>query len=91
MADGRKNNGGAREGAGRPPKADELKMIEKMDATKAPQEVWEALAKLVEDGNERATRTWLHYRYGKPTDKIEMNTNQDMLTGFKIIRSNEGG
>ena len=28
--DNRKNNGGAREGAGRPKKADELKLIEKL-------------------------------------------------------------
>jgi len=89
MTDGRKNNGGAREGAGRKPKADEIKIIESMDAVKAPQEVWEALAKLVEDGNERAVRTWLHYRYGKPKDRIDLNTNTDMLTGFKIIRSHD--
>ena len=32
MADGRKNNGGARAGAGRKPKADEIKLIEKLDS-----------------------------------------------------------
>jgi hypothetical protein len=58
-----------------------------MDATLAPKKVWENLAKLVKDGNERACRTWLFYRFGKPTDKIELNQNADMLTGFKIIRA----
>lgn len=81
------NHGGAREGAGRKPKADEIKMIEKMDATLAPTEVWQALADLVADGNERAVRTWLHYRFGKPTDKIELDSKTDMLSGFKIIRA----
>jgi hypothetical protein len=82
------NWGGVREGAGRKPKADEIKMIENMDATLAPKKVWENLTKLVEDGNERAVRTWLHYRFGKPTEKIELDQNADMLTGFKIIRAN---
>jgi hypothetical protein len=30
MIDGRKNNGGARPGAGRPPKGDEQKLIERL-------------------------------------------------------------
>jgi len=46
--DNRANNGGAREGAGRKPKSDELKMIENMDATKASIEVWVKLAEKVE-------------------------------------------
>ena len=79
-------HGGKRKGAGRKSKADELELLDNMDAVKAPKEVWEALAKLIEDGNERATRTWLHYRYGKPTDKIDLNTNAEALTGFKIVR-----
>jgi|AntRauTorcE11898_2_1112593.scaffolds.fasta_scaffold05799_2 hypothetical protein len=87
MTDGRINNGGAREGAGRKSKENEIKVIENMDAALAPQKVWENLAELVKDGNERAIRTWCAYRFGRPTEKIEMNSNQESLTGFKIIRS----
>ena len=39
-------NGGARPGAGRPPKADEIKIIEQMDAIAVPAKIWKALLDL---------------------------------------------
>lgn len=83
------DHGGARKGAGRPTKADEIKMLENMDAVKAPDKVWEALAELVDEGNQQAIKTWLAYRYGKPTEKIDLHSNQSMLTGFKVVRADE--
>lgn len=78
------NWGGARPGAGRPPKADEELMIKKMDAALAPDEAWEQLASKVNDGNVQAIRLYLHYRYGKPKERVELDTQ--MLAGFKVIR-----
>lgn len=78
MEDGRKNNGGAREGAGRRPKADEIKVIEQMDAVMVPEKVWESLSKRVKEGNTNAIKTWLQYRFGMPKQIIEQtNINPD--------------
>lgn len=62
--------GGKREGAGRKPKADEVKLIEKMDAVLAPVEVWEALASKVKEKDTTAIKTWLGYRYGMPKQTV---------------------
>ena len=49
MADGRVNNGGARKGAGRKPKADELKLIEKLDSLIDKDKVIGKLLQMIED------------------------------------------
>ena len=72
MADGRKNNKGHK-GSGRKPKADEIAMIEKMDATLAPTEAWKNLALLVKDKDVQAIKTWLQYRYGMPKQLTEVD------------------
>jgi len=65
--DGRVNNRGTiGNKGGRPPKADEIKVIEAMDAVMIPEEAWKNLAKLVQDGDVQAIKTWLAYRYGQP-------------------------
>lgn len=84
--DKRKNNGGAREGAGRPAKADEIKLIETMDTVKAPKKVWEKLADKVNEGDTQAIKAWLAYRYGKPKESVDVTSDGDSITGFKIIR-----
>lgn len=71
MEDGRKNNGGHKT-AGRKPKADEIKIIEAMDAVLAPAKVWEALAKKVKEGDVPAQKIWLNYRYGMPKQIVEL-------------------
>jgi hypothetical protein len=71
--DGRKNNGGhsTKGFAGRKPKADEIKVIEQMDAVATPSEAWQALwAKCVE-GDTQAIKTWLNYRFGMPVQRTE--------------------
>ena len=52
--DKRKNNGGVREGAGRPKKADELKLIEKLDNLIDNDEVIKTLGKQILKGDSRA-------------------------------------
>lgn len=75
MADKRENNGGKRENAGRKPKADEIKLIEQMDAVLVPEQAWKALSNRVKDGDVNAIKTWLGYRYGMPKQIIESTNN----------------
>lgn len=71
MSDNRKNNGGAREGAGRKPKADEIAKIEMMDSVAEPIQAWQNLWKLVEKGDTKATQVWIDHRFGKPKELKE--------------------
>ena len=92
MADDRRENGGARPGAGRKPKADEIKLIEQMDAVMVPLEVWQALAAKVESGDVQAQKTWLSYRYGMPKQMIEqttINIDAGKLTDEEIKKIND--
>ena len=73
MADGRKNNGGPRPNSGRPKKADEITMIQRMDATLAPDEVWQALADKVLKKDTQAIKCWLGYRYGQPKQSVQLD------------------
>jgi len=88
--DGRKNNGGNKN-AGRKPKADEIKLIEQMDAVLVPESVWMALGEKIEAGDTIAIKTWLSYRYGMPKQVVEQtNTNIDAgkLTDEEIKKIN---
>jgi hypothetical protein len=79
--DRRRNNGGhsTKGKAGRKPKADEIAMIERMDSTLVPTKAWEKLAELVNEGNIQAIRTWLEYRYGKPTQLVEQDVKPEPI------------
>ena len=84
-----KKLGGARPGAGRKPKADEIKVIEQMDAVMIPEEAWESLAHRVKDGDVNAIKTWLNYRFGMPKQQIEqttVNIEQTDLTPDEVKR-----
>lgn len=67
------SHGGARSGAGRKPKADEILIAEQMDAVMIPESVWLALSGKVEDGDVQAIKTWLGYRFGMPKQIVENN------------------
>lgn len=71
MADGRKNNGGARKGAGRKPKADELKLIEKLDNIIDSDKAIKKLHELILDDNFNALKLYIEYRFGKPKETVE--------------------
>jgi hypothetical protein len=73
-------NGGARPGAGRKPKADEIKIIEQMDSVAIPEKVWKALYLKVEEGDTQAIKTWLNYRFGMPKQKIDHTTDGERIT-----------
>ena len=80
-----RKNGGARAGAGRKPKADEIKLIETMDAIAVPDTIWKMLYAKVLDSDVNAIKTWLQYRYGMPKQIIEQ-TNITPIT--EIVLTN---
>ena len=83
--DNRKNNGGAREGAGRKPKAQEQKLIERLDAIIDTDEALNQLGKLVAKGDLRAVQLYLSYRYGKPKERIDLNSSEGLNINFKDL------
>ena len=80
--DGRANNGGhsTKGVAGRKPKADEIKIIESMDAVAVPEEAWKALWARCKDGDTQAIKIWLNYRFGMPKQQIDVTTQGDKIT-----------
>jgi len=70
--------GGARAGAGRKPKAEKEKLMESLDAVMNQHDVLEQLGKLVQQGDLRAIKLWMEYRYGKPTDHVEHTHTEDI-------------
>jgi DUF2075 family protein len=83
--DKRKNNGGAREGAGRPKKADELKLIEKLDNLIDNDEVIKTLVKQILKGDSRAMSLYFGYRYGKPKESVDITSTDGFNINFKDI------
>lgn len=79
-----KTHGGSRKGAGRPTKADEIKVAEEMDAVLIPKAVWQALAEKVKEGDGQCIKTWLSYRYGMPKQSTDITTNGDNINILPI-------
>ena len=71
----KKGAGGAREGAGRKPKIQEIRIIEQMDAISVPNEIWNALLFKCKEGDTAAIKLWLSYRFGLPKQQIDVTTN----------------
>jgi hypothetical protein len=72
-------NGGARVGAGRKPKIQEIKVIEQMDAVSVPNEIWQALLFKVKEGDTSAIKLWLSYRFGMPKQQLDITTNGESI------------
>lgn len=86
------SHGGKREGAGRKPKADEIKIAEQMDAIMMPDHVWYALSIKVIDGDVQAIKTWLGYRFGMPKQTVEstnLNVGVDLSPEERFKRIQE--
>jgi hypothetical protein len=75
----KKGAGGAREGAGRPPKILEIKLIEQMDAICVPNKIWEALLYKCQQGDTNALKLWLSYRFGLPKQQIDVTSNGEKI------------
>ena len=87
--DKRKNNGGAREGAGRKPKSDEQAMIERLSPM--DDDAFKALKESVKNNDSWAVKMFFEYRFGKPKQQIEntnINYNQELTAEeAKLINS----
>ena len=69
--DGRKKNGGKRIGAGRKPKSEEIKLIERL--TPMADEAFKQLRKGVESGDFKYVQLYFHYFAGKPRETKDVN------------------
>jgi hypothetical protein len=72
-------NGGARPGAGRKPKIQEVKLIEQMDSLCVPNQIWKALLYKCEQGDTQALKLWLSYRFGLPKQQIDVTSNGEKI------------
>lgn len=79
MADGRKNNGGHKT-AGRKPKAQEIKLIERLDNIIDKDEAVNTLKKLIDKGNFNALKLYLEYRWGKPKESVDVTTQGESIS-----------
>jgi len=79
--DNESNHGGARQGAGRKPKIEEIKLIEKL----SPMDdiALDKLKMLLEQGDFNALKLFFEYRYGKAKQYIESDSKVH-LTGINL-------
>jgi len=85
MEDKRKNNGGKRDGAGRPKKADEQKLIEKLDNLIDNEKVIKKLGEQIFNGDARAMNLYFGYRYGKPKESVDISSGDGFNINFNDI------
>lgn len=76
MSDKRANNGGKREGAGRPKKLDEIALIEKL--TPMAEKAFKALEEGLDNKDFRFVKLFMEYYAGKPTEKKEISLDNDL-------------
>lgn len=81
MADGRKNNGGHKT-AGRKPKSDEQKLLEKLSPLMP--KAYKALEGALENGQSWAVKMAMEYYHGKPKEKVEQTNNGEVK--ISIVR-----
>jgi len=74
--DGRKNNGGKREGAGRKPKSEEVELIERLSPL--DDDAFEALKDGISKKDFRFVKLFYEYRFGKPRETKDINLEQDV-------------
>ena len=73
--DGRKNNGakkGVNQGQGRPPKCDEVKLIERL--TPLAPVAFAALERGLIENNPAFVKMWFEYFYGKPKQQMDITS-----------------
>jgi hypothetical protein len=78
-------HGGARQGAGRKPKADEERLIEKMENVLSSDKVLATLAFRVQEGDIPAIKLWLSYRYGMPSQSVDLTSGGKKIEERPLI------
>ena len=76
--DKRKDNGGARGGAGRKPKATEQELIEKL--TPLEESAFKALQAGLKDGQNWAVKLFFEYKFGKAKEYKEIDIVDNNIT-----------
>ena len=84
MPDGRKNNGGHKT-AGRKSKAEEFKLIDKLDSLINPDFAIEKMFEHMSNGSEKMLELYMGYRFGKPKQQTDITTNGDSITDIPLI------
>ena len=79
------NRGGRRLGSGRKPKADELNFVQKLDNVIDNEIALKKLGELIVKGDIRAIQIYFNYRYGKPKEKIDINSSSGLNISFKDL------
>jgi len=76
MADGRVNNKGSKGNkGGRPSKAEEQKLIEKLSPLE--EKAFKALDNAIQEEHSWAVKMYFEYMYGKPKEKVEVTNIQE--------------
>jgi hypothetical protein len=75
----KKQRGGPRPNSGRPPKIQEIKLIEQMDSLCVPDQIWKALLYKCEQGDTNAIKLWLSYRFGLPKQQVDITSNGEKI------------
>ena len=82
--DRRKYNGG-HSTAGRKTTKEKEKLIERLDSVMHIDEVLEHLKERVSQGDIRAIKLWLEYRYGRPNTTVAMETTTTNINFKELI------
>lgn len=82
MADGRKNNGGHKT-AGRKPKAEEQKLIERLSPLE--DRAYKSLEEAIKERESWAVKLFFDYMYGKPKERKEV----DFPNGIPMVDMSE--
>jgi hypothetical protein len=77
MANG---HGGRRPNAGRAKKETEEEIISMMDIIASPHDALSCLWVKCKEGDTQAIKAWLEYRLGKPSQKIDMVVDGQIVT-----------
>lgn len=79
--------GGKREGSGRKPKADEIKLLETI-GNAVPEsdfmEIWKSIAKEAKTGSASHIKILFEYYYGKPKETVTHDVAGDKTFTLKI-------
>jgi hypothetical protein len=79
--------GGKREGAGRKPKADELKLIETISKAIPEAEfdaIWKSIAIEAKKGSPAHIKLLFEYYYGKPKETVKHELPEDKTFTLKV-------
>jgi uncharacterized protein YdeI (YjbR/CyaY-like superfamily) len=84
--DGRKNNRGTKGNkGGRKSKAEEIKLVEKLDALIDPNFAIEKMYEHITDGSEKMLELYMGYRFGKPKQSHDHTNDGSSFENNPII------